>query len=59
MDINKIGILIIFFLFILLGYAGYISQKSIDYEVLKKLEAQKLVLPTQVPSPIISPTLTK
>lgn len=56
LDSNKIGIAIMTVLFLLLAYAGYLSQKSIDWDVLKKLESQTLVLPTQIPSPIISPT---
>jgi len=37
-------------LFSLLAYGGYLSYKSIDFDVLKKLEAQKLVLPSPQPT---------
>jgi hypothetical protein len=60
--IDKIGALLLTILFILLAYAGYLSQKSIDYDVLKRLESSKLILPTQVPTPAVtqfSPIPTK
>jgi hypothetical protein len=47
-DIISSGIIILFLF--LLVVAGYISYKSIDWTVLKRMEAQKLILPT----PIIS-----
>jgi len=50
MSENKdiIGNIIITTLLILLSVAGFISYKSIDWTVLKRLEAQPLVLPTPV-----------
>lgn len=55
MEENKkpdyIGNTIVFTLLGLLIYAGYLSYKSIDWDVLKRLEAQPLVLPT--PAPIV------
>ena len=42
--------LLIGILFILLAYSSYLAYISIDWNVLQKLESQKLVLPT----PIIS-----
>lgn len=49
---NKFELCAIFIFLLLLSYAGYISYKSIDFDVLKKLEAQKLVLP---PPPTVIP----
>ena len=51
-DFIAISIITIFFL--LLSYAGYISYQSIDWTVLKRLESQKLVLPTPISSPSAS-----
>jgi hypothetical protein len=34
----------------LLIYAGYVSYKNIDWNVLKKLESTPLVLPTPIPT---------
>lgn len=42
-------VLIITFL-LLLTYAGYLSYQSIDWDVLKRLESQQLVLPTPIVS---------
>lgn len=68
MEENKkpdyIGNIIVFILFGLLFYAGYLSYKSIDWNVLKNLEAEPLILPTPIPaspatpSAQISPTST-
>ena len=51
---NKFEAIFFFFFLLLLTYAGYLSYKSIDFEVLKKLESQTLVYP---PSPTIIPTV--
>ncbi len=67
---DPIGAIIIFVLFILLTIAGVISYKSIDWDVLKRMEQIPLVLPTPVPATtdatssaapttIVSPTPTK
>jgi hypothetical protein len=48
-------ILIVTFL-ILLAYAGFLSYRSINPEILHQLESIPLVLPT--PKPISSPTLS-
>lgn len=48
--LDPIGYFLIFTLFALLSYAGYLSYKSIDYDILKKLESQPLILPTPVPA---------
>lgn len=54
MEENKkpdyIGNTIIFILLGLLLYAGYLSYKSIDWTVLKRLEDEPLILPTQIPA---------
>jgi hypothetical protein len=49
---NKIEISFIFIFLLILTYAGYVSYKSIDFDVLKKLESQKLILP---PPPTVIP----
>lgn len=52
MEENKktdyIGNTIIFILFGLLFYAGYLSYKSIDWTVLDRLEKEPLILPTPI-----------
>lgn len=53
MEIKKpdtIGYLLIFSLLSLLIYAGFLSAKSIQWDVLKNMENKQLILPT----PIIS-----
>lgn len=50
-----IGLILLFLLFSLLAYAGWLSYKSIDWEVLKRLESQQLLLPTPAPSPALTP----
>jgi len=61
---NLIGNIIIVTLLILLSVAGFISYQSIDWTVLKRLEAQPLILPTPIPNNpsattlISSPTAT-
>jgi hypothetical protein len=53
--ISPIGYLLLLSFFILLGYASYIYAKSIDWDVLKRMENSPLSLPTQT---IISPSTT-
>lgn len=48
-QIDPTGYALIMILLTLLLYAGYLSYKSIDWDVLKRLEAQPLVLPTPIP----------
>lgn len=48
--IDPIGYLIITILLILLSYAGYLAYVSIDWQVLNRLEAQPLILPTPIPA---------
>lgn len=45
-----IGPILLSSLFILLVIAGVISYQSIDWDVLKKIESQKLILPTPIPT---------
>ena len=48
---------ILLFLFSLLVYAGYLSYKSIDFDVLRRLEKIPLVLPTPIiATPVASPS---
>jgi hypothetical protein len=47
---DNIGNIIIFILLGLLLYAGYLSYKSIDWDVLKRLEKETLILPTPIPT---------
>jgi len=47
---DPIGNIIIAILFILLAIAGFISYKSIDWDVLKRMEQVPLVLPTPIPT---------
>jgi len=49
---NKFELSLVSVFLLLLAYAGYISYKSIDFDVLKKLEAQDLILP---PPPTVIP----
>lgn len=51
-----IGLGLILFFFLLLGYGGFLSYKSIDFDVLKKLEAAPLVMPTPIPTQAVVPT---
>lgn len=48
--IDYVGVTLIVIFFILLSYAGYLSYKSIDWDVLDRLEKAPLVLPTAIPS---------
>lgn len=53
---DYIGNIIVFILLSLLVFAGYLSYKSIDWEVLKRLESQQLILPTPIPTSIATPS---
>lgn len=46
---DPIGISLLIILFILIGIIGIIYYKSIDWDVLKRLENTRLALPTSVP----------
>ena len=56
-DKDFIGIILTTTLLILIIITGIISYKSIDWTVLKRVESQKLILPTVIPSQQ-SPTAT-
>jgi len=47
--INPLGYFLLLSFFILLSYAGWIYAKSIDWDVLKRMENSPLTLPTQAP----------
>jgi hypothetical protein len=51
---NFITNILIILLFILLTIAGIISYKGIDWNVLKRMEDQKIILPTPIPQTPIS-----
>lgn len=48
--IDYIGTTLILIFFVLLSYAGYLSYKSIDWDVLKRLEQSPLEIPTPIPT---------
>ena len=56
------GNILVFVFLALIIVAGIISYKSIDWDVLKRVEESKLVLPTPAPvvttAPISTPTAT-
>lgn len=54
---DPFAVILILFLLILLGYAGFLAYKSIQWDVLDRLEAQPLTLPPPATSSatIISP----
>lgn len=54
--IDPVGYCLIGLLLLLLSYAGWLSYKSIDWTVLKRLESQTLVLPTPILSPPSTPS---
>lgn len=45
---DPIGYILITIFFILLAYAGWLSAKSIDWDVLKRMEQAPLTLPSSV-----------
>ncbi|MFA7676304.1 MAG: hypothetical protein WCY28_02780 [Candidatus Shapirobacteria bacterium] len=49
---DHVGNIIVFVLLSFLIFAGYLSYKSIDWEVLKRLENEELILPTPIPTSI-------
>ncbi|MFA6250506.1 MAG: hypothetical protein WC686_03285 [Candidatus Shapirobacteria bacterium] len=46
--IDWVGVSLVSLFFAFLTYAGYLSYKSIDWDVLKRIENQQLVLPTPI-----------
>ncbi len=55
-EIDTIGWLLLILLILLLAYSSFLSYKGIDWTVLKRLEATKLVLPSPPATP--SATIT-
>lgn len=53
---DYIGNTIVFILLGLLIYAGFVSYKSIDWDILKRLEKESLILPTPIPTSVASPS---
>lgn len=56
--IKPIEIIIVLTLLTLLIIAGIISYKSIDWQVLDRLENQELILPTPIPTTTASNSAT-
>ncbi|HOZ80895.1 MAG TPA: hypothetical protein PK370_01590 [Candidatus Woesebacteria bacterium] len=52
---DYIGIILVSSLLLSLLYAGYLAYQSIDWDVLKRLESQPLVIPTP---PAVIPSST-
>lgn len=48
-QITPIGYVLSIILLALLSIAGYISYQSIDFDVLKRMEEQELILPSPIP----------
>lgn len=55
---DYVGNIIVFILLGLLLYAGFLSYKSIDWDVLNRLESENLILPTPVPASIATNSAT-
>ena len=45
------GIALLAVFFISLAYMAYLSYQSIEFDILQRLEAKPLILPTPIPSP--------
>ncbi len=52
--IDYIAVILLSIFFILLSYAGYLSYKSIDWDVLKRLEQAPIGVPPPIPTASIS-----
>ena len=53
---DPIGMSLLLILFILISILGFIYYKSIDWNVLKRLEQTPLILPTPIPSSTATPS---
>ncbi|KKR68347.1 MAG: hypothetical protein UU09_C0011G0024 [Microgenomates group bacterium GW2011_GWA2_40_6] len=53
---DYLSIILLISFFLLLTYAGYLSFKSIDWDVLKRLESSPIAIPTLQPKPINNAT---
>ena len=49
-NIDYIGVILITVFLILLSYAGYLSYRSIDWNVLKRVEQAPLGVPSPIPT---------
>ena len=56
--LNFWGYLISLTLLILLSYAAFLAYESIDWDVLKRLEASPITIPTPAPVATITPPPT-
>lgn len=56
--IDYIAVTLILIFFILLSYAGYLSYRSIDWDVLKRMEEAPLGVPSPVPTQVLQLTPT-
>ncbi len=48
--IGTTGLILLFIFFSSLAYLAYLSHQSIEFNILDRLEAQPLVLPTPLPT---------
>lgn len=48
--IGTTGFVLLFIFFSSLAYLAYLSYQSIEFDILDRLEAQPLVLPTPIPT---------
>lgn len=55
---DYVGFTLFLSLFLALAYGGWLSYKSIDWEVLKRMEKMELDLPTPIPTATSSATPT-
>mgnify|MGYP007068284615 CR=1 FL=1 len=53
---DPIGMSLLLILFILISILGFIYYKSIDWNVLKRLEQTPLILPTPIPPSTATPS---
>ena len=56
--IDYIAVILVSVFFLLLSYAGYLSYKSIDWDVLKRVEQAPLGVPTPIPVVSVAPPAT-
>jgi len=56
--ITPFGYFLIATFFVLLTYASWLSAKSIDWDVLKRMENSPLILPSPVPTQVSTSSAT-
>ena len=54
--IGTTGLILLLIFFSSLAYLAYLSYQSIEFDILDRLEAQPLILPTPLPTPEASPS---